>query len=156
MKHTVPLVAALYLALCPAAAVKALDALEAHARGEAKLTDEQAAQASATVRRAAGPLAPGEAALRPRLALLMYAQIRDAFGWAAYKKVFAEYRALPREQRPRTDDQRRDRWLVRLSRTVGRDLGPFFQAWGVPTSEQARKSVAKLPPWMPENFPPKQ
>jgi hypothetical protein len=45
--------------------------------------------------------------------------------------------------------------MVRFSRAVGRNLGPFFQAWDIPTSEQARKSIANLPVWMPDNFPPK-
>jgi hypothetical protein len=45
--------------------------------------------------------------------------------------------------------------MVRFSRAVGKNLGPFFQAWAIPTSEQARKSIADLPVWMPENFPPK-
>jgi hypothetical protein len=44
--------------------------------------------------------------------------------------------------------------MVRFSRHVGRDLGPFFEAWGVPTSEEARQSIADLPGWMPEGFPP--
>ncbi|HUS93028.1 MAG TPA: M60 family metallopeptidase [Phycisphaerae bacterium] len=91
----------------------------------------------------------------PFLALLMYAQLRDAFGWEAYRKVFAEYRDLPRGQRPRSDEEKRDQWMVRFSRAVGRDLGPFFQAWGVPTSEKARASIADLPGWMPDGFPPK-
>lgn len=91
----------------------------------------------------------------PFLALHMYAQLEEAFGWDAYKKVFAEYRALPRGERPRGDPEKRDQWMVRFSRTVGRNLGPFFQAWGVPTSEASRASVAGLPPWMPEGFPPK-
>lgn len=90
----------------------------------------------------------------PFLALLMYMQVREAFGWEAYKNVFAEYRSLPDEQRPKNDDEKRDQWLVRLSRTVGRNLGPFFEAWGVPTSEQARASIAELPAWMPPDFPP--
>jgi hypothetical protein len=88
----------------------------------------------------------------PFLALIMYLQIKEAFGWEAYTKTFAAYRALPRGERPRTDQERRDQWLVRLSRTVGRNLGPFFQAWGVPTSEAARASVADLPAWMPEGM----
>ena len=91
----------------------------------------------------------------PFLALLMYMQLREAFGWEAYKKVFAEYRRLPHSQRPRSDDERRDQWMVRFSRAVGRNLGPFFQAWGVPTSQRARDSIAKLPKWMPAGFPPK-
>jgi hypothetical protein len=86
----------------------------------------------------------------PFLALVMYRQLQDAFGWEAYRKVFAEYRALPRQQRPRTNAEKRDQWLVRFSRTVGRDLGPFFGSWGVPTSAEARRSIAHLPPWMPE------
>ena len=91
----------------------------------------------------------------PFLALIMYIQLKEAFGWDAFKKVFAEYRALPRNERPRSDDDRRDQWMVRLSRTVGRNLGPFFEAWHVPTSAKARASLAGLPKWMPEGFPPK-
>ena len=92
----------------------------------------------------------------PFTALVMYIQLKDAFGWDAFKKVFAEYRALPEDQRPHNDAEKRDQWMVRMSRTVGRNLGPFFQAWGVTTSEKARASIADLPPWMPDGFPPKQ
>jgi hypothetical protein len=45
--------------------------------------------------------------------------------------------------------------MVRLSRTVGKNLGPFFETWAVPTSAAARASVADLPAWMPEGFPPR-
>jgi hypothetical protein len=92
----------------------------------------------------------------PFLGLQMYVQLQEAFGWDAYKKVFAEYRALARTERPKTDDEKRDQWMVRFSRAVGKNLGPFFQAWGVPTSEKARASIADLAPWMPEDFPPRQ
>jgi hypothetical protein len=88
------------------------------------------------------------------LGLIMYIQVQQAFGWEAYRKVFAEYRALAPGERPRTDDAKRDQWMARLSRTVGRNLGPFFEAWAVPTSAAARASVADLPVWMPEGFPP--
>lgn len=88
----------------------------------------------------------------PFLALSMYIQLIDAFGWEPFRKVFAEYRALPAAERPRTEDQKRDQWLVRFSRAVGRNLGPFYQAWGVPTSEAARNSVRELPAWMPEEL----
>lgn len=89
----------------------------------------------------------------PFLALQMYMQLQEAFGWDAYQKVFAEYRELSQNERPRRDDKKRDQWLVRFSRTAGKNLGPFFEAWGVPTSQQARQSIAKLPAWMPEDFP---
>jgi len=89
----------------------------------------------------------------PFLALTMYNQLRASFGWEPYKKVFAEYRALPKSERPRNDDEKRDQWMVRFSRTVGKNLGPFFETWGVPTSETARASIKDLPAWMPEDWP---
>lgn len=89
----------------------------------------------------------------PFLALHMYVQLERVFGWETFKRVFAEYRELPRDERPRTDDEKRDQWLVRFSRACGRNLGPFFQAWGVPTSDAARDSITSLPAWMPEDWP---
>lgn len=86
----------------------------------------------------------------PFLALIMYVQLQEAFGWEPFKKVFAEYRELPSSERPKNDDQKRDQWMVRFSRAVNRNLGPFFQAWGVPTSSEARSRVANLPAWMPK------
>ncbi len=89
---------------------------------------------------------------KPFLALVMYVQLQEAFGWDAYRTVFAEYRDAPEDELPKTDAEERDQWLVRMSRTVGRDLGPFFEAWNIPTSSEARASVADLPKWLPENF----
>ena len=53
---------------------------------------------------------------------------------------------------PKNDDEKRDEWLIRFSREVGRDLGPYFEAWGVPTSEKVRASIAELPEWKPAGF----
>jgi len=92
----------------------------------------------------------------PFLALYMYCQLQQGFGWDAYKKVFAEYRDLPADQHPKNDDEKRDQWMVRFSRAVGRNLGPFFGAWGVPTSQPARDSLKDLPTWLPADFPPKE
>ncbi|MDA1195089.1 MAG: M60 family metallopeptidase [Planctomycetota bacterium] len=86
---------------------------------------------------------------QPFTALIMYQHLRTAFGWDAYKRVFAEYRDLPDVARPKTDDDKRDQWLVRMSKTVGHDLGPFFESWGIPVSDAARGAVASLPKWMP-------
>lgn len=88
----------------------------------------------------------------PFLALAMYVQLQHAFGWDAYKKVFAEYRALPAGERPKTHE-RIDQWMVRFSKTVNRNLGPFFQAWGLPVTDAALASVAKLPAWPKEEWP---
>jgi len=92
----------------------------------------------------------------PFLALVMYEQIQQAFDWDAFRKVFATYRALPDAERPKSDHEKRDQWLVHFSRQVGRNLGPFFEKWGVPTSQRARDSIAGLPVWLPPDFPPRR
>lgn len=88
----------------------------------------------------------------PFLALHMYVQLQKTFGWDTYTRVFAEYRALPQGERPRNDAEKRDQWMVRFSRACGKNLGPFFQAWGVPTSDSARASITDLPDWMPDEM----
>jgi hypothetical protein len=89
----------------------------------------------------------------PFLALQMYAQLTEAFGWDTYKKVFAEYRDLPKAERPKGEQQERDQWMVRFSKACGRNLGPFFDAWGVPVSAEAKSQIASLPGWMPPDWP---
>ena len=85
----------------------------------------------------------------PFLALTMYAELIDEFGWEAFKDVFAEYRQLAPNERPRNDDDKRDQWLCRFSKRVGKNLGPFFDQWGVPVSQAAKDSIADLPVWLP-------
>ena len=84
----------------------------------------------------------------------MYLQLLEGFGWEPLKRVIAEYRGLPAAAHPQTDQEKRDQWMVRYSRTVGRNLGPFFAAWGVPVSAAARASIAALPAWMPAGLAP--
>jgi hypothetical protein len=82
-----------------------------------------------------------------------FVQLQQAFGWDAFRNVLAEYEKLPPGRQPKSDAEKRDQWMVRFSRQVHRNLGPFFQAWGVPTSAAARESVAGLPAWMPDELP---
>ncbi|MCX5690166.1 MAG: M60 family metallopeptidase [Planctomycetota bacterium] len=89
----------------------------------------------------------------PFLALQMYAQLVEGFGWETFKKVFAEYRDLAKGEWPGSQEERRDAWMVRFSRACGKNLGPFFEAWGVPVSAQAKSQVASLPAWMPKDMP---
>lgn len=89
---------------------------------------------------------------KPFLGLVMYLQLQEEFGWDAYKKVFAEYRALDKNERPKSDSEKRNQWMVRFSKAVGQNLGPFFDAWNVPVSDEAKKQIAHLPVWLPANF----
>ena len=86
----------------------------------------------------------------PFLALVMYVELIDEFGWESFMEVFGEYRRLPANQRPRNDGEKRDQWMVRFSKQVGKNLGPFFDQWGVPVSQRAKDSITELPVWLPE------
>lgn len=92
---------------------------------------------------------------QPFTALAMYIQLQQAFGWETFKTVFKQYRDLPDNERPHGEQAKRDQWLTRFSQASGKNLGPFFEAWGVPTSKSARDQISKLPAWMPEGWPPK-
>lgn len=85
----------------------------------------------------------------PFTALTFFIQLRQEFGWEPFTRVFREYEQLPARDLPKTDVQKHDQFLQRFSRATGKNLGPFFAAWGIPTTESARKSVADLPVWMP-------
>lgn len=63
----------------------------------------------------------------PFLALYFFARFADKYGWDAFRKLFAEYRALPPGEHPKTDLEKRRQWATRLSRIVGEDLTPEFQ-----------------------------
>jgi hypothetical protein len=83
----------------------------------------------------------------PWVNLVPYIQLRRQFGWQAFRNVFQQYRQLPAAERPRDDLAKRDQWMVRFSREVGRDLSPFFEFWKIETSPAARQQIADLPDW---------
>ncbi len=88
----------------------------------------------------------------PFLYLQMYIQLQEAFGWDSYKKIFAEYRDLKANERPKTNQEKLDQWAMRYSRIVGKNLGPFFGAWGISITPAALNSVKNLPVWLPDNL----
>jgi len=61
------------------------------------------------------------------LALYMYSMMQEEFGWGAFTKVFREYRAADESELPKNDDDKRDQWMVRFSRAVGKNLGVWRQ-----------------------------
>ena len=63
----------------------------------------------------------------PFLALYFFSRFADKYGWEAFEKLFAEYRALPQSERPKTDLEKRQQWCRRLSRIVGEDLTEEFK-----------------------------
>jgi len=91
----------------------------------------------------------GEWKKDPQLALTTYIILQKEFGWEAFKKVFAAYRLLPAGERPKTDQEKMDLWLVMFSTVVKKDLGPYFRKVGIPVSPGALAKIMAYPVWMP-------
>jgi hypothetical protein len=82
---------------------------------------------------------------QPFFALMHYVQLQRVYGWAAFKQVFAKYRDLSASERPVSDQQKMDTWMVMFSTAVQEDLSSLFLSWGFPLSEEARNSVSEFP-----------
>lgn len=96
---------------------------------------------------AGGTYAKGSAAEK----LAMHLQVRHAFGWDVYREVLAGYskqQDADPSQLPRSEQAKRDAWLVRMSQATGRNLAPFYgKVWGIPLSPEAIKTVEGFPDW---------
>ncbi|HEY1084606.1 MAG TPA: M60 family metallopeptidase, partial [Prosthecobacter sp.] len=88
----------------------------------------------------------------PFVALTTYIQLVQAFGWESWRAYLYSFANAEFGPAPKSDDEKRDQFLVRYSKITGKNLGPFFDAWGIPVSSQAKASVAHLQPWMPEEM----
>ncbi|GAA5494622.1 hypothetical protein Rhal01_00785 [Rubritalea halochordaticola] len=88
--------------------------------------------------------------------LAMYLQLRDAFGWDPIGKVLASY-SQDQDKRPgilpKLNQEKRDVFMVRMSRQVERNLAPFMEeVWGIKLGKDAKNLVKDLPVWIPEGF----
>ncbi len=81
----------------------------------------------------------------PFLALETFVRLQQVYGWQAFEKLFAEYRTLSKEERPKNDAEKRDQWALRLSRITGQNIAAVFDAWSIPLSEETRLACAKRP-----------
>ncbi len=88
----------------------------------------------------------------PFLALTTYIQLVDGFGWDAWRKYLHSFAGSDFGPSPTNDDEKRDQFLIRYSKIANKNLGPFFDAWGIPVSAAAKAQVSKLEPWMPKGM----
>lgn len=88
----------------------------------------------------------------PFLALTTYIQLVDAFGWEAWRKYLHSFADPGFGPAPKGDDEVRDQFLVRYSKITNKNLGPFFDFWGIPVSSAAKAEVSKLEVWMPKGL----
>uniref|UniRef100_S4R6Z2 Peptidase M60 domain-containing protein n=1 Tax=Petromyzon marinus TaxID=7757 RepID=S4R6Z2_PETMA len=57
-----------------------------------------------------------------------YLQLQEAFGWDPFVRLFGDYQRAA--STPSTMEAKMSEWAERFSRCVGRNLAPFFSAWG--------------------------
>jgi Peptidase M60, enhancin and enhancin-like/N-terminal domain of M60-like peptidases len=88
----------------------------------------------------------------PFLALTTYIQLIQEFGWESWRKYLYSFDDATFGPAPKGDDERRDQFLVRYSKITNKNLGPFFDAWGIPVSSSAKAEVSKLEAWMPKGM----
>ncbi|MCF7786323.1 MAG: M60 family metallopeptidase [Prosthecobacter sp.] len=88
----------------------------------------------------------------PFTALTTYIQLMQEFGWESWRKYLYSFNDPTFGPAPKGDDERRDQFLVRYSKITNKNLGPFFEAWGIPVSSAAKAEVSKLEPWMPKGM----
>jgi len=88
----------------------------------------------------------------PFLALKMYIELIENFGWQPIEQVFRQYRMLPAAQYPVSEADKRDYWFTCICAATGRDLSAFFDKWQIPITEKARASVKAYPGWLPEEL----
>ena len=88
----------------------------------------------------------------PFLALTTYIQLVQEFGWESWRKYLHSFADSSFGPPPGSDDEKRDQFLIRYSKVVNKNLGPFFDAWGIPVSSSAKAEVGKLEVWMPKGL----
>jgi hypothetical protein len=88
----------------------------------------------------------------PFMALSMYIELIEGFGWALIENVYQKYRNLPIEQYPLTDQAKRDFWFVSICEATKKDLSGFFEKWNLPASKEARAKVGIYDRWLPEEL----
>lgn len=89
----------------------------------------------------------------PFLALTIYIQLIESFGWEPMKGYLHSFgTGSTFGPDPKTDEEARDQFLIRYSKLTKKNLAPLFAAWGIPTTEKARAEVAPLETWMPKEM----
>uniref|UniRef100_A0A3Q2TGL7 TRPM8 channel-associated factor homolog n=1 Tax=Fundulus heteroclitus TaxID=8078 RepID=A0A3Q2TGL7_FUNHE len=78
-------------------------------------------------------------------ALETYLELQERFGWAAFKKVFADYQDM--SNCPSDNDEKMNLYAETFSKAVNMNLSGYFKAWGWPIEQATEKKLSKLPPW---------
>jgi hypothetical protein len=76
--------------------------------------------------------------------LVMFWQLKEAYGWAFYQKLFTAFRKNADSIPPSTDQSKIDALVIQASLDSGENLLPFFNAWGYGYSNVAHQKILSL------------
>jgi hypothetical protein len=76
--------------------------------------------------------------------LVMFYQLKLAYGWNFYTKLHIAYREMPTNELPKTEQQKIDEFVVMASKTCRENLLEFFYKWGLKYSEDAKQKVMAM------------
>ncbi|KAK0155033.1 TRPM8 channel-associated factor [Merluccius polli] len=79
------------------------------------------------------------------VALETYLQLQEAFGWGAFKNVFAAYQDMA--DVPKDNNGKMNLYTKTFSMAVEKNLCAFFKAWGWPIEAATEKELSGLPLW---------
>ena len=88
----------------------------------------------------------------PFVALTTYIQLVQGFGWESWRAYLHSFADPSFGPAPKNDDEKRDQFLVRYSKVTKKNLGDFFDWWGIPVSSSAKAEAAKFEKWMPKGL----
>jgi len=91
----------------------------------------------------------------PFIALSMYIQIIENFGWDPIIKANKIYHEMdPRKyyENRLSNEQRIDLWFKSICRATDSNLSSFFEIWKIPVSEKAKTEAKKYKTWIPQEF----
>lgn len=86
-------------------------------------------------------------------ALDTFLMVQEEFGWDPFKKVFAEYNVLPEAEWPKSQQEKNDQFIIRLSKACGKNLAPFWRKWNLPLTKKVDQELAELEVWVCEGLP---
>ena len=118
--------------------------------GHPAITDEERKENVKKIKKSANKWQDWKSS--PFLALTTYIQLIQEFGWESWRKYLYSFDDTACGPAPKGDDERRDQFLVRYSKITKKNLGPFFDAWGIRVSSSAKAEVSKLETWMPKGM----
>ncbi|MGE6509873.1 M60 family metallopeptidase [Bacillus cereus] len=76
--------------------------------------------------------------------LVMLWQLHLAYGEDFYPNLHKLYRELPKDQLPKTDEEKIQAFIYNTSKVAKQNILPFFDQWGLKASQETRQKIEDL------------